>query len=208
MKIERNTYTNKNTFGSIPLYRATIAKKPMLKAAEPLKAIVSVFEKSDLDKEALTDRVWRGTHYGIGIIQDMEDLPGYSRYMPKQHFLLVETPTEKANKQIKAMAAYHFEKDMLVLGALQSKNQTEYRQKTKGAGSLILYALSKIAEQQGKEKIFVDAYRKAINFYRKLGLDQVGERTFVLTKENFAKFQRALEERYKIISATERNINI
>ena len=185
-----------------------MGKSVFSKKTTPMRAFVSIMENSDLDRPSLDISKWCRTKYGdliISVFEDKSHLPSLYR---DRKFLLVETPEETVGKQVKALALYSAEKDNIDLNVLQSENQMRWFQKTKGAGSLIIYTLTKIAEALGKKEVIVDADRAACNFYKKIGMKMKQlpgyknkSRVFVLTQDMFKDFQRKMEEKFNIMTA-------
>jgi len=201
MKVNNIGQCNMN-FGAIPLYEATLGvKKAFSRKITPMKAIVSIMEKTDLDRPGMDYLKWDKTSYGGAIIDE------FASKMPHKlrRFLLVDMPDAAPKEQVKALALYTVGFENINLQLLQSENQLKWFKKTKGAGSLIIYALTKIAEILGKEAVCVDADRAAFKFYKKIGMKksidsnfrEEGE-FFILTKNMFKAFQQKMEEKFNI----------
>ncbi|MCR4880479.1 MAG: GNAT family N-acetyltransferase [bacterium] len=199
MKINNQIKYNTN-FGGIPLYRAILQQKKLLTQPEPVEAFVSAFEKSDICRAALDYRKWWLTRFGDEIINTMEEKVVHYKRVPND-FLLVEVPSAPKEKQVAAIASYNLQKDKLILSAIQSKSEVAIFNKIKGAGSFLMYALSKKAEEKRVGGIFLQAAREAIRFYEKLGFRQIEQNEYCLPRASFRKFQKQMEAKYKIISA-------
>ena len=199
-------------FGGIPLYKATLATKSVFsKKVSPVKAFVSVIEKSDLDRPALSHAKWDKTNYGGEILDEIGlVVSGYLKGNTMR-YLLVDVPKASPKEQVKAMAMYYVGSDNINLQLLQSENQLKWFKKTKGAGSMIIYALTKIAEKLGKKSIKVDADKAAYKFYEKMGM-KISEtdvsyrdygRYYVLPKRMFRDIQKKIEEKFGVVPAGE-----
>ena len=147
MKVDFNTKENHIRFGAIPLYRATLSQKRFLKQAHPIQAVVTQFEKSDLNREGLESGRWFITSFGEEILEAMNEKIFYHWEDPIK-FLLTEIPSVPEKNRIAAMASYFISDNKLNLNVLQSKSEFSLFDRVKGAGSIIMYALSKIAQKK------------------------------------------------------------
>lgn len=197
MKVDFKNTNNRN-FGSIPLYRAVLKQRRLFGKARPIEAIVSLAEKTDLDRIDLDPDRWFFTSFGEDVIQDMSRMaPSYI----KQNYdggLLVEIPTNAAGKQVKAMASFSTNSDYVCVNALQSKREILPFNRIKGAGSLIMYAISKIAQEKHCPKISLYSALGSTGFYRKIGFERNFGRFFDLGSSKIEGFQRRLEEKFQI----------
>ncbi len=199
MKLQKVSQYKSPSFGSIPLYKASLVQKKFFQKAQTLDAFVSIIEKSDMERTALDYRKWWFSRFGNDIIESAEEtlLQSKKKY---RKFLMVEIPSLKPSKQVRAIAEYFLGTDNLILGLLQSKNETSFFSATKGAGSLILYALSKIAKQEKLNTISLECANGASKFYEKLGFKNTGRRLFILPSSDFGVMQSHLENKYNIVS--------
>ena len=126
-------------------------------------------------------------------------------------YLFVDVPKASPKEQVKAMAMYHVGADNINLQLLQSENQLKWFKKTKGAGSMIIYALTKIAEKLGKKAVTVDADRAAYKFYEKMGM-KISKtdvsyrdygRYYILPRKMFKDFQKKIEEKFGVVPVRE-----
>ena len=190
--------TSNRNFGSIPLYRAVLKQRKLFGQARPIEAIVSLAEKTDLDRLDLNPQRWILTEFGYDVIQDMERMsPSYA----KQNYdggLLVEIPSKKPGKQVKAMASFSTNSDDVCVNVLQTKREILPFNRTKGAGSLIMYAISKIAQEKHCPKISLFSAPGSTGFYKKMGFKRNPGRFFDLSSSKFEDFQRRLEEKFQI----------
>lgn len=195
MKVDSVLGTRNNSFGSIPIFKATLPQKPLFGKRKPLDVFVSVLGKADLDREAMQPQKWQFTSYGVHAIEEMYR----STIFGNKQFLAIEAPSLPENKQIKAIAVFLEGDNKIVLDTLQSKSQTELLNRTKGAGSLIIYALSKIAKI--KQALSIDLYsaRRAKKFYKKLGFECIQGNEYTLPIPKYKELQRELEKKYHII---------
>ena len=200
MRINSKTISERTSFGSIPLYRATLMNKKLFKAPVPVEAFVSIVEKSDAKRGDFKPKNWFFSHYGLDILSQMEENL-FSFRNSFYGFLAVEIPSFKEPKQVKAIASYFFGKENLVLPWLQSKSETAFFSQIKGAGSLIIYALSKIAQRNYANGIFLNSSSWARKFYKKLGFDEIAIKEFQMPKQKFQKMQKTLEEKFQIKEA-------
>ena len=201
MRIENKIKSNITNFGSRPLYRATLLSKKLFNKPEPVEAFVSMAEKKDFGREALGYRRWFFTTYGDDILYLMEEQSKHPKKV-NADFLLVDIPSFAAKKQVAAMASYNVGYDNLILKALQSKSEIALFNRIKGAGSLIVYALSKIAQKNDKKAIVLSAATGAKKFYKKLGFKNIEAKEFMLPKEKYEMLQRKLEEKFHITEVT------
>lgn len=195
----KQSSSNTPNFGSVPLYRAILQQKRFFRKAEPIEAFVSTFEKSDLNRTSLSPQNWYWTSFGSDIIDEMMQHKT-KKYLQKliKSFLLVEVPALKGENQIRAMASYFFHKDTLCLEMLQSKTQTDFFRKIKGAGSLILYALSQIAQENKAKKVLVYSTADAINFYKRAGFKRIVDNEYYLSSTKFKSLQEKIEKKLNI----------
>ena len=198
MKTNNNFQLNTTNFGSIPLYRAVLRQKNFLGKTCPVEAIVSWAEKSDLSRLDLKPSRWFFSDFGHNIIQSLQECsPPLGKYSD-EFCLLVEIPTEKVGRQVKAMSSFFVSPKNIWIRYIQSKSQTALFKKIKGAGSLIMYAISKFAQKRKSQTVSLYSAGFSKNFYKKLGFMNISGRRFSLKNPSFEEFQRKLEEKYQI----------
>ena len=194
---------NNINFGSIKLFKAQLIKENILGEKKPLKAYISLLEKSDLNRLDMQEENWLdeyGNHtIGTDIIRDMTRSKNTSEWN-NCYFFGVECPEEPKGSKIKAIAEIIKCNKNIKLYLLQSKTPFEnYSEKTHGAGSCLIYVLTKIAQIMNKNKIKVTSLDdNSTAFYKKFGFVQDRKSNYEMNEETIPQAQKILEEKYKI----------
>lgn len=206
MKI--NSHQQQNTFGGIPIIKTSLQKQICKSSFIPIDAFVSFMEKSDLDKKGMELSKWFRTDYGFSILEEAEET--FSKPFKKnaKNFLFVELPQEMKSYSVKALASYFNDPEQIRLTELQSLRPYETLEPVKGAGLMLLYTASKIAEKLKKARLYlVSADKpKTVDFYRQAGLIEGENRNFTLPSDMFKSFQQKIEEKFPVLKFFEEYI--
>lgn len=194
---------NNINFGSIKLFKAQLIKENILGEKKPLKAYISLLEKSDLKRLDFKDENWLDEYgqktIGNDIIYDMtrsNNTPEWDNC----YFFGVECPEEPKGSKIKAIAEIIKCNKNMKLYLLQSQTPFEnFSEKTHGAGSCLIYVLTKLAQIMDKNKIKVTSIDdNSTAFYKKFGFVQERKNNYEMNEEAILQAQKILEEKYKI----------
>ncbi|MCR4880478.1 MAG: hypothetical protein K6A44_00800 [bacterium] len=207
MKINNNSQIS--NFSGIPLIKTSLQKQVYKGFYRPIDAFVSFMEKADLEKEGMKNRIWGESKYGANIIFDAEEYFRNPFRKTAKRFLLVESPQEMEYCSIKAIASIFTDAEQIRGALLQSLRPHECLEPVKGAGLMVLYTMSKIAEKLKKAQIFLTSRGKqeTIDFYRHMGMIEKENNTFVLPSDMFKSFQQRIEEKFPVARVFEENIN-
>ena len=198
-----NGYHNIN-FGSKPLYTARLRQTlPILPISINKDVYISELEPCDEQRLKNLEKSWKKTRHGVPIIRNFLNECRENFCNRKKHykkFYIVEFPGENPDKNFKAIAIAEHIEDFMQLSMLQSCNEKKKSNVLKGAGSCLLYAVSKLAEMMNLNSVYIRSLPEAIPFYEKIGAEHVGIKDFdfIIKKENFKNFQKTLEEKYSI----------
>ena len=198
-----------NNFCGIPLIKTTLQKQVCKGLYRPIDAFVYLMQKADLDKVGMNTRAWKNTKYGISILFDAQSRLNNPFQNTTQRFLFVETPQEMDYCSIKALASYFEDTDQIRLSSLQSLRPHEILEPVKGAGIMVLYTASKIAEKLKKAQVCLVSRGKpeTLAFYRQSGMIEKENNFFTLPSEKFKSFQEKIKEKFPIVKIFEENIN-
>ena len=206
MKI--NSFSQQNSFNGIPIIKTTLQKQVCKSCFRPIDAFVSFMEKSDLEKKGMNAGTWFSTKYGNSILCNAEEFFSKPFKKTSQNFLFVESPQEMDYCSVKALASYFVDTNQIRLSELQSLRPHESLEPVKGAGLMILYTASKIAEKLKKAQVYLISRGKqdTIDFYRHSGMIEKENNVFILPANIFKSFQEKIEERFPILKIFENNI--
>lgn len=217
---------NNISFKGIPIYNIKLKQKAANKTKE-IVATFSKMDESDLNKVPKMIKEWDNSLFGTHILSrflEKYDKPEmndkdffkylqstYMRYFKKPNtstirmtrskfgpnFYMIELPNEKnPNKGIKAIAEVFEKDDYIYISHLQSASAI-FNEKIKGAGTMILYGLCKLAEKNKQNSLQLTS--NLIDWYcGKLGfsIDFAGD--IFLPKRNFPDFQKKIEKIYNL----------
>lgn len=200
MKIQ---HSNNINFKSQPLFQATLRKKTFLNIPIKEKVFISELDLSDTHRLKSILEYWKSTRYGADIIRDalMEFWKPLAQQKGKNRFFVVESSGLFRRGKIYALASIEqlFAKSTF-LELLQSEREIKKDKAVSGAGSCLIYMLSKFARIMGSNEIFLNSSPHARSFYKKLGFHPKNPRSleFKLFKKNFANLESKLEKKYSI----------
>ena len=122
---------------------------------------------------------------------------------------MVESPQEMEYCNIKSIASIFADDEQIRGALLQSLRPHECLEPVKGAGLMVLYTMSKIAEKLKKAQIYFTSRGKqeTIDFYRRIGMVEKENNNFMLPFNMFKSFQQRVEEKFPIQKIFEENIN-
>ena len=191
-------------FGSKPLYKARLKQPlPIIPISIKRGVFISELEPDDEQRLRNLEPYWKRTRHGVPIIRNFlheceNNFCNQKRNYKK--FYIIEFPGKNPDKNFKAIAIAEHIEDFLQLSMLQSDNEKRKNNLLKGAGSCLLYAVSKLAEMMNLNSVYIRSMPEAIPFYEKAGAKHIGTKDidFVIKKEDFTEFQKALEEKYSI----------
>ena len=204
MQIRSNYNIN---FGSRHLYSAVLNGRGIFNIKTKTPVFISELDITDVNRLREIYPEWKSTKYGADIINTfLQDFtqPHSSLYFEKK-FFAVETP----KGAIKAIAiAQDATKYNWHLNMLQSQREILKNKSLTGAGSCILYLITKLADLSGKEVASLHATDQSIKFYNRFGFEKVFNDNFrcVLPKSKFSDLEKMMEQKYSIKPITE-NIN-
>ena len=193
---------NKINFGSIKLFKVQLDKEDIDGGKRPLKAYVSLLEKSDLRRKDLQDENWTDCYgkrtIGNDIIWDLkcsDNTPKWADY----YFFGVECPTEPRGQKIKAIAKVKKCADSIKLDLLQSQTPLEsISQRTHGAGACLIYLLTHMAKFMNADKIKLTSLNDySDSFYEKYGFVRRKGNIYTMDGETISQMQSLLGEKYK-----------
>lgn len=194
---------NSTNFGSIKLFKAQLIRENILGEKKPIRAYISLLEKSDLKRLDLKDDNWLDNYgektFGNDIIWDLRR-KDKSKMWDDYYFVGVECPDEQPGRKIKALAeAIKCEKN-LKLSLLQSQTALEnLDEKTNGAGACIIYFLTKLAQKLNKDKIKVVSFDDfSTAFYKKFGFEQDYKDIYIMPDPAITNVQKDIEKKYNI----------
>ena len=192
-------------FGSKPLYKAKLKQPlPIIPISIKRGVFISELEPDDEQRLRNLEPYWKRTKRGVPIIRNFlheceNNFCNQNNHYKK--FYIVEFPDNNPDKNFKAIAIAEHIEDFIQLSMIQSDNEKRGKNDLlKGAGSCLLYAVSKLAEMMNLNSVYIRSMPEAIPFYEKAGAKHIGTRDidFIIKKEDFTEFQKALEEKYKI----------
>ena len=205
--MELNKCYNVN-FGSKPLYRAKLKQTlPILPIRIKRTVFISELEPGDEQRLRGLENLWKKTKHGVPIIRNFlhecnENFRNQKEHLKK--FYIIEFPSKNPDRNFKAIAIAEHIENFIQLSLLQSCNEKKKSNLLKGAGSCLLYAVSKLAEMMNLSSVYIRALPEAIPFYEKAGAKHIGIRNIdlIIKKEDFKEFQKALESKYSIEKIT------
>ncbi len=202
------SYSQKNNFNGIPIIKMTLQKQVSKNSFRPIDAFVSFMEKSDLEKKGMDAGTWFSTKYGNSILFSAEEKFSNPFKKTSQNFLFVESPQEMDYCSVKALASYFVDPDQIRIAELQSLRPHELLEPVKGAGLMILYAASKIAEKLKKAQVHLISRgcKETLDFYRHSGMIAGEKMDFSLPANLFKSFQQKIEEHFPVSKIFEENI--
>ena len=191
--------SNNISFGSRHLYSAVLKGRGIFNIRTKTPVFISELDITDVDRLQKIFPEWKSTHYGGKIInaffQDFTQ-PHTNLYFEKK-FFAIETP----KGAIKAIAiAQDATKYNWHLNMIQSQREILKDKSLTGAGSCILYLITKLAHLSGKEFATLHSTTQSMKFYNKIGFERVSEDSFryLLPKTKFEDFEKTMEKRYSI----------
>lgn len=206
MKI--NSITKQNNFCGIPILRAQLQQQISQKSTVPVNAIISFMEASDLEKAGMQHHIWSQTKYGANILLEFEEKLRNRFKNLTQRFLFTEITPNGGTRPIKSLASVFIDDDQIRLAELQSIRPEEYIEPTKGAGLIILYTLSKMAEVLKRPKIFLNSRLNGntLDFYKNAGMRNLETTKFILENKDFSQFQQRIESHFPVTEFFVNNI--
>ena len=111
--------------------------------------------------------------------------------------------------KVKALSSIFVDAQQVRGGSLQSLRPHECLEPIKGAGLMVLYTMTKIAEKLKKAQVYLTsrANDDTVNFYRRSGMIEGKNNAFMLPSDMFRTFQQKIEERFPVLKIFEENIN-
>ena len=208
VKIKNN---NVPSFGSKKIFSVCLKKIAPNMEESFQDAFVSLLNKEDVPVVEQSKHVWNNT-LGGGIITNFldafKDIGGaYSKYqdcLKNYKFFAVENPVEKdGNKRIIGLISMYPDGKSLVVDKLQTVNGLPGEEKIKGAGSVLMYAASRVAEAMGKNKLWLRSAqeKKTLDFYSGIGMSKITSsynNFFELFADNFSNFQSKIAKKCKL----------
>ena len=187
-------------FGRKFLYRAKL-EQPLQIMPLCIKKDVFISELEPQDKDNMNKirKLWKETTYGESIIEDFEYTLGKRNLINPllyDKFFIVEDK----RKKVKAMAVAEIKEGYIELALIQSEREKKGKHSIKGAGSCLLYAVSKLAQSLNMNCVHIGSLPEASLFYTKAGAKKLGLKgtDFVIDNDDFDKFQKKLEDKYSI----------
>lgn len=204
-----STYNSKSNFNGIPIAKTVLQKQICKGCFRPVDAVVSFMEKADLNKAGMDNPAWGESKYGANILYDAAEKLGNPFRKTSERFLFVEVPQEMDNSNIKALASIFVDADQIRGGSLQSLRPHECLEPVKGAGLMVLYTMTKIAEKLKKAQVYFISRGKqeTIDFYRRSGMIEKENNVFMLPSNMFKAFQQRIEEKFPITEIFEESIH-
>ncbi len=204
------SFLNNINFCSQRLFSAQLYKQTIDNERIPLGAYVSLLDKSDLDRFELHDDNWKDDYgyrtIGNDILWDLRRKKANS-FWNNIYFLGIECPSEDEYDRIKALAEVIKTDKNIKLDLLQSRSVLENpSERTVGAGSLIIYMLTKLAQKEGKNRIrLVSIDDSSSKFYKKVGFNQDYKSVYVMDEPKISEIGQELEKKYNIIPINDKN---
>ncbi len=169
-----------------------------------MSAYFTRLTKEDIDLVDSARSTWGVANYSSLIVADCLRIlskPITSKEKCKSFFMIEEPYFLNPVDKIKALAETQIEEDSLVLSFLQSATSINPKDKVSGAGTAIIYGLTKIARKMGLNEIrLTSANYTTDEWYNKLGFssDIYGNSfDMILSSRDFNRFQKIVENKYK-----------
>ena len=182
----------------------------------PVVGVISELTSADLRRPDLSRSLWKRTKFGENIIDDYR-VKATGRYTPESlispeedvRFFATEIADKKGKSKAITLGEAKVRDEFICLDRLQSiKNHS--RNEIKGGGSGILYAVVNLAKKLNKSLVTLEAHKKSIPFYRKLGMSEFANGNlhfFRVYKQNYDEFLQNLERKFSITQANEINFH-
>ena len=203
MKVQK---TNPS-FGSLPIYKAKLTQpfflRPFLRAKD---VFISELDSTDIPRLGKAyDDYWYQTRFGPRIISEFEyafSEPFRTMKKPERFFVVESAEPLPEKRKIKALALAEIHKDHIKLQLLQSQRETRKCFSQGGAGSCLLYVISRAANLLGKNSVELASAKQAIDFYKsQCGFkERITHRctNFFLDRKRMPVFGQDVAQRYSI----------
>ena len=167
-------------FKSKHLYTAKLKQNlPFLPVRIERDVFISELEPNDEQRMRELKDSWERTQYGTHIIETFLTYCFERFTRPKKNlekFYTIEIPGFNSKGKVKGFAVAEQMDDFIYLSMLQSDNEKRKRTHIKGLGSCLLYAVSKLAEENNFNSVYILAVPEAVEFYKKAGTESIGPR--------------------------------
>lgn len=206
MKISNNrnfNIQNRPTFSGQRICNVGL-KRVVSGVNQYMPAYFTRLTKEDIDLIDSARSTWGMAGYASVIVSDFLRLLSRQR-TPKEEckrFFMIEEPYSlNPIDKIRALAEASIDEDALVLSLLQSATSINPKDKVSGAGTTMIYGLTKIAQKMGLNEIrLTSANYTTDEWYNKLGFssDIYGNSfDMILSSRDFNRFQKIVENKYK-----------
>lgn len=164
----------------------------------PQEEIYGYFTKMTADDIPLIQQAkefWQFTLFGAQILER------FAKSTKKIQTYMVECPKfNSPSDKIQALASVKDEGDSFFVEFIQSASELPRGFDLKGAGSMILYGITRLAEKLQKKFIHLESSNfDTDSFYQKhFFISSPNSSRFILRKDDFPKLRKMLEEKYNI----------